>query len=53
MNGVEYYDFEDIKMPVMTGYHSYLVREFGDNYMTPPKEEDRRPLHLQMKYKMK
>jgi len=44
-DGVEFMDFEDIKMPVMTGYHSYLVREFGEDYMTLPKIEDRHPIH--------
>lgn len=48
-NEVELMDFEDLKMPIMSGYQSYLIREFGDDYMIPPKKEDRHPIHMNMK----
>lgn len=46
---IEYVDFEDIKMPIIAKYDSYLTREYGKEYMTPPKEKDRHPDHLNFK----
>lgn len=38
------HQFEDTDLPIMEDYHDYLTDLYGD-YMTPPKEEDRIPLH--------
>lgn len=38
-------DFEDIQMPVMKGYDTYLTKEYGKDYMIPPKKKDRHPTH--------
>lgn len=40
-DNIEYRKFEDIQLPVVVDYNSYLTIEFGDDYMTPPKEEER------------
>ena len=37
--------FEDIELPIIKEYHAYLTHLYGD-YMTPPAEEDRHPVHL-------
>ena len=37
--------FEDIELPITAEYDSYLSTQYGD-YMTPPKMEDRKPIHL-------
>lgn len=37
--------FEDIELPITAEYDSYLSTQYGD-YMTPPKQEDRNPIHL-------
>ena len=37
--------FEDIELPITSEYDSYLSTHYGD-YMTPPKQEDRNPMHL-------
>lgn len=37
--------FEDIELPITSEYDSYLTTHYG-NYMTPPPEEDRNPIHL-------
>ena len=44
-NKIEYRKFEDIKLPVVADYHTYLTIEFGDDYMTPPSEEKRISTH--------
>lgn len=44
-NKIIYSKFEDIMQPIIEGYDTYLTREYGRDYMTPPKEEERRPLH--------
>lgn len=41
---VKYMPFEDVELPVMEGYDSYLTSEFGD-YMTPPPAKDRHATH--------
>lgn len=30
-----YVKFEDIELPIVADYHSYLLKEFGSDYMTP------------------
>lgn len=45
-NNVKYMPFEDIEMPVMEGYDTYLTTEFGD-YMTPPPVKDRHATHTE------
>jgi hypothetical protein len=30
-------------------YHEFLVMEYGKNYMTPPRVEDRHPGHEQIR----
>ena len=37
--------FEDIELPITSEYDSYLSTQYGD-YMTPPKQEDRNPIHM-------
>ena len=36
--------FEDIELPITAEYDSYLRTQYGD-YMTPPDEKDRVPIH--------
>lgn len=43
---VEYRKFENIMLPVVTDYHTYLTIEFGEDYMTPPSEEKRISNHI-------
>lgn len=43
---VKYMPFEDIELPIMEGYDSYLTAEFGD-YMTPPPVKDRHATHTE------
>lgn len=38
-------DFEDTKFPVPGNYDEYLKRNYGKNYMTPPKENKRFAKH--------
>lgn len=45
MNSIFYSKFEDIMMPIIERYDAYLSREYGKEYMTPPKETERHPLH--------
>lgn len=37
--------FEDITLPITAEYDSYLRTQYGD-YMTPPREENRMPIHI-------
>lgn len=37
--------FEDIQLQIMAGYDIYLKKEYGNNYMIPPTEENRCPSH--------
>lgn len=37
--------FENTMLPIMSNFHDYLTEMYGD-YMTPPREEDRIPLHI-------
>ena len=37
--------FENLMLPITAEYDNYLTTIFGD-YMTPPKENERRPMHL-------
>lgn len=43
-DGVDYVEFEGIKMPCMSGYDEYLTMVFGD-YMTEPPKEQQVPHH--------
>ena len=43
---VERRKFEDAEIYAFTNYHMYLSILYGPNYMTPPKEEDRKPIHM-------
>ena len=45
MNSIVYSEFEDIMMPIIERYDAYLTREYGKEYMNPPKETERHPLH--------
>lgn len=47
---IQYLPFEDIKMPVVGDYDLYLSKEYGQNYMTPPPQSKRNPVHIK-KYK--
>ena len=38
--------FEDITVYGLAEYDKYLKIVYGDNYMTPPSEESRKPLHI-------
>lgn len=38
-------DFEDSKFYAPIGYHDVLVSEFGEDYMTPPPEDQRGSAH--------
>lgn len=42
---VVYMPFEDTEFPVMKEYDAYLTHLYG-NYMTPPPEKERYPVHL-------
>ena len=44
MDHIIEHDFEDTKAYIVADYDMCLTTQFGD-YMTPPKESDRRPLH--------
>ena len=37
--------FEDLVLPITAEYDNYLSTVYGD-YMTPPKESDRKPMHM-------
>ncbi len=39
------HSFEDTELPITAEYENYLITQYGD-YMTPPKESDRVPIHL-------
>lgn len=39
------HEFETIMLPITAEYDNYLSTQYGD-YMTPPKKEDRIPLHV-------
>lgn len=45
MNDLVWMDFEDTKMPCTKYYDNYLTTQYGD-YMTPPKKDDRVPIHM-------
>ena len=45
MDNIVYSKFEEIMMPIIERYDAYLTREYGKEYMTPPKESERHPLH--------
>jgi lipopolysaccharide cholinephosphotransferase len=37
--------FEDGEFPIVKNYDAYLTHLYGD-YMTPPQEKDRVPVHI-------
>lgn len=37
--------FEDLTLPITAEYDNYLSTVYGD-YMTPPEESDRKPMHM-------
>ena len=39
--------FEDTEAYIVQDYHHCLCVQFGPNYMTPPKESARKPIHLE------
>jgi len=43
---VKYVAFEDIKLPIASKEHKYLCTAIAPSYMTPPKEENRKPKHI-------
>ncbi|MBE6159449.1 MAG: LicD family protein [Lactobacillales bacterium] len=42
---IKYIEFEDTKFPVPGNYHEYLRKNYGETYMTPPKEGKRFAKH--------
>jgi len=46
LDHVVYVPFETIQVSVVQNYHNCLQVQFGDNYMTPPAEIDRKPKHI-------
>ncbi len=42
----EYHAFEDCELPVTGDYDHFLTVSYGD-YMTPPKESERKSIHVQ------
>ncbi len=46
LDKIQYQKFEDIQLPIMEDYDTYLTKEYGKNYMIPPEEDKRRPSHL-------
>lgn len=42
-----HHKFEDTEASVMSKYDSYLRVAYGDDYMTPPAEADRVPIHME------
>lgn len=38
--------FEDLVLPITAEYDNYLSTVYGD-YMTPPEEKDRKPIHME------
>lgn len=44
MKKLELHAFEDTEFTITSGYDSYLSVLYGD-YMTPPPEEERKPMH--------
>ena len=38
--------FEDTEAYITKAYHQCLVDKFGPDYMTPPSEENRKPIHI-------
>lgn len=49
VNNFKKMDFEDTKLMVCENYEYALIKQFGNNYMTPPPEKDRIPLHINQK----
>lgn len=45
LDAVERHRFEDIEVNVMVRYDEYLKIIYGEDYMTPPQENDRKPTH--------
>lgn len=44
MNKLEIASFESIEVPITSYFDNYLTEQYGD-YMTPPKEDERVPIH--------
>lgn len=42
---IKYIEFENIQLPVPGNYHEYLRKNYGETYMTPPKENKRFAKH--------
>ena len=38
--------FEDTELPVANDYKDYLIQNYGENYMTPPPVNKRKPIHV-------
>ena len=47
-DSVVYSKFEDIQLPIMADYQTYLTIEFGKDYMIPPEEDKRVPGHMKV-----
>ena len=45
LENTERHIFEDTEVSIISGYHRFLTELYG-NYMMPPNEEDRIPLHI-------
>ena len=46
LDAVERHRFEDIEVNVMVKYDEYLKIIYGENYMIPPQEDNRKPTHI-------
>ena len=44
--------FEDFEVYAIKDFHSCLLIEYGENYMTPPPLEDRVPFHATLAKKL-
>ena len=46
LHAFEMHRFEDTQASIMSAYDAYLRVAYGDNYMIPPDEKDRIPVHM-------
>jgi len=46
MDHIKYITLEGMQLPIPENYDPFLRESYGDDYMTPPPEKDRIPVHL-------